>query len=166
MWSSPTRKRGRTRRSAYLLHISEQTAFGQRHTRRTADDQVIENSNIHERHRLDQPFGNSLVGLRRLRDARRCMVVHQCHRGRPVVQGRLDDLARMHAGAIKGAAEKFDVFNEATLCVHRAHGEDLMVARPKFYRKKIAHRLSVRQRGPAPESARHRHLRRLDQLFR
>ena len=52
MWSSPARKRGRTKRPATQLHILDQSTFGQRHRHAIPHHDVIQQPDIHQRQRF------------------------------------------------------------------------------------------------------------------
>src|ERR1700722_12588661 len=80
------------------------SSFRQRHTRTVADDDVIQKANVHEAQRLLDSLSNQFIGLAGLGDTRR-MIVSDDHGGRVALQGELDDLARMHAGAVDRAAK-------------------------------------------------------------
>jgi hypothetical protein len=47
------------------LHISDKSAFGERHDRGTTNDKVIENLHVQNRQSPLQLFGYQLIGLRR-----------------------------------------------------------------------------------------------------
>src|SRR5207244_3772757 len=69
------------------------------------DDEVVEHLDLDQRERFLKIARQQLVGLARLRDARR-MVVREDHRRRVDAQRRLDDLARVDAGLRQRAFER------------------------------------------------------------
>ena|ERR1700733_12342281 len=66
MWSSPAFWRGRTSDSGRRLRILEKSRFGKTYYVRPGDDQVIEDSNIHEAQGITQALCNQLICRRRL----------------------------------------------------------------------------------------------------
>ena len=64
--------------SAHLSQLLEQSPLRQRDAGAVADDDVIEQTNVHQREGLLDPLGDQLVRAARLGDARR-MVVSENH---------------------------------------------------------------------------------------
>jgi len=69
MWSSPAVLRGRTPPFQGPLHISNKSTFRQRYADTLADDDVIEQPNVHQGERLLDALRDQFVGLARLGDA-------------------------------------------------------------------------------------------------
>src|SRR5271154_3419447 len=93
-------------RAAVELRILKKPAFRQRHVDAVPDDDVIQEANVDQREGLLHSLGDQLIRLAGLGDARR-MIVSDDDGGAIALQRMLDDLARMHAGAVDRAAEQF-----------------------------------------------------------
>src|SRR5688500_3190921 len=108
----------RPRRAALhtQFHISDQAPFGEGQAAVVADDEMVEHTNVHERERVAQTARDELIGLARLRDARRVVVREDERRG-VVLQRLAHDLARMNAGTVDGAAKHLFEMNEPVAVV-------------------------------------------------
>src|SRR5579863_3528825 len=84
---------------------SDQPVLAEREARPVANDEVIEHPHVQQGERLLETAGNELIRLARLEHARR-VVVGEDHRRGVVVQRLAQDLARVHAGSIDGAAKQ------------------------------------------------------------
>ena len=66
---------------------------------------MIEQADVDQGERFLDALGDQFVGLTRFRDAGR-VIVRDDDRGGIALQSQLDDLARMHAGAVDRAAKQ------------------------------------------------------------
>ena len=83
----------------------QQTVFAEGEALAVADDDVVEDAHVEERECLLQAARDELVRLAGLEDAGR-VVVGEYHRCRIVRERLAQDLTRVHAGAVDGAAEQ------------------------------------------------------------
>ncbi len=86
---------------------------------------MIEHPDVHQRQRLAQPAGDELVRLAGLGNARG-VVVSEDHRCGIAAERLLDDFARMHAGAVDGAAKQLVEGDQAVAVVQVQAAEQLM----------------------------------------
>lgn len=86
---------------------------------------MIEHAHIDQGQGITQAQGDGTVGSAWFTDSR-WMVVRQDHGGRIVRQAVTHHFARMHAGAIYGAAEQLFERNDAVAIVEKQAGKDLV----------------------------------------
>src|SRR5690606_34965226 len=107
---------------------------------RIAHHEVVEHPDIDEGERAFQAAGDDLVGLARLGDPGR-VVVGQDQRGGVLGERALDDLARVHAGAIDRAAKQFLERNHAVTIVQVQATEYFVRQVPQPRPEKAPHRV-------------------------
>ena len=87
-------------------NTSEQASFGEGNTLTIANDQVIENTNIHQGQGLLEALGDAQIGLAGLGDPGG-MVVGEDDGGGAEFEGASYHLPWVDAGAVEGAIEEF-----------------------------------------------------------
>src|SRR5271169_1149160 len=97
--------------TARMLIPSNESTLCQGHARPVADDDVIQQADVHQREGLADTLGDQLGGLTGLGYARG-VIVGDDHRRRISLQRLLDDFPRMHAGAVDRAAKQFLELNQ------------------------------------------------------
>ena len=90
------------------------------------DDQMIESAHIHQGQAVLQTLRNTQIGLTGFGDPA-WVIVGKDGRGRVVLQGHLDHLARMHARSVDGAPEQLLEFDHPVAVVEPEYGEDLVL---------------------------------------
>lgn len=95
-----------------------------------ADDEMVEQPDIDELERRFEPARDAFVSLRGLRDARR-VVVRENHSCRIDGQRLLDDLARIDAGSVYGAAKHLVELKYAMAVVQEQAAEYLVAKMPE-----------------------------------
>ena len=118
----------------------QKTALGERHHAAAGDDEVVEDTGVHEGQRLAQRLRQQLVGPAGLGVTRR-VVVGQDHRRGVAHQGTLDDLARIDAGLGQGAAEQLLCGDHAVLRIEEQGHEDLVLQTGQGHAQVVAHGL-------------------------
>lgn len=90
-----------------------------------ADDQVVEDSDIEQRQRLLQAFGDLAVGVARLRVPARVVVEEDDGDG-VELQGTLGNDSRVNVAAVDGAGEQVLGRNDVVLVVEEDGAENLV----------------------------------------
>ena len=88
---------------------------------------MIEQANVDQRQCFADPLGDEFIGLAGLGNPGRVIVRHD-DRGGISLQRQLDDLPRMHARAVDGAAEQFLEGDQAVPVVEVQAAERLVAA--------------------------------------
>src|SRR6056297_2014546 len=116
----------------------EQAAFGEADAGGVTHHQVIQHADIDECERVPESPGDHFVGLAGLGDAGG-VIMRQDQRGGILRQGALDDLARVDAGAVDGAAEQFLEKNHAVAVVQVQAAEHLVRQVPETRPEEPSH---------------------------
>src|SRR5690606_22462431 len=139
-WSMPwsTRSRTRSRTGAWSwdftgfggvlngrsLYALDPSSRGERHRRPVADHEVVEQADVDQGQGLLQARGRGAVGGAGLGATAGVVVAHDHRRG-IAGQGTAHDFARVHLGAVDGAAEQFLEGERAMAGIQEQHGEYL-----------------------------------------
>jgi hypothetical protein len=115
------------------------------------DDQVIENPDVDECQRILQARGDQLVGLAWFGDAAR-VVVREDDCGGVVLQGFLNDFARVDACAVDRAAEELLTGDEPVTVVEVDQGEDFVLAIGEFCHQEVPRGFRALHRGALPHA--------------
>src|SRR5580658_7322445 len=132
---------------------SKKSTFRQRYAGAVADDDVIQQLDVHQGERLLDALGNELIRLARFRDARGMVVSHD-DRGRIALQRQLDDLARMHARTVDRAAEQLLEVDEAVALVEIQAAKYFVLEVAELRGEKIAGRPRAGQGGSGAQRLR------------
>jgi len=87
---------------------------------------VIDDADVDEGERLFEASCDELVGLAGLRDAGRSVIVKEDHGGGVGLDDDARDFARIHRGAVDGAAEENLAADEAVAAIEEQEAEDLV----------------------------------------
>ena len=134
-------------------HISKQSTLGERDDS-FADDQVVNHADVYEREGVLEAMGEEFVGLGRLGISGRVVVYEDYGRG-IARQGFFDDFAGVDGCVVEGAAEQFDVFDEAVAVVEEHGREDFVVEGSELQAHELAHAVGCGECwGAGPEALR------------
>src|SRR5690606_30978910 len=106
------------------LYALDPAARGERHRRAIADHEVVEQADVDQGQGLLQARGHGAVGGAGL-GAAAGVVVADDHRRGVARQGAAHHFARMHLGAVDGAAEQLLEGERAMAGIQEQRGEDL-----------------------------------------
>ena len=114
-------------------------------------DEMVEDAHVNQRQGVAEPGGNQFICLRRLRDSAG-VVVGEYHCGGVAGQGFLDDLARVDAGAVHGAAEEWRELDDAVAVVEEEDREDFVLKWCELVAQVVAGVAGARERAAAADA--------------
>ena len=94
---------------------------------------------VHQRERLLDALSDEFIGLAGLGNSR-WMIVRDDHRGGIALQGQLHDLARVHAGAVDGAAKQLFELDQSMTFIEVQTAKHFVLEIAQLRRQEIAGR--------------------------